>query len=133
LKFRTPGVAHVISAISDEISLRAFKQINENAKDFESLKEELELTSSQCRKRIRILMDAGLIERKKRYYGLTSFGRIIYEVLTMVSEAIENRSTLEMVDALRSTEIPKDEFAKFVNELIHDTELRQIITKQIFH
>jgi hypothetical protein len=36
-----------------------------------------------------------------------------------------------MVDALGRSKIPKHEFAKLVNSIIHDLELRKILTKQV--
>jgi hypothetical protein len=41
LKFRTPRVAQVIDAISNERALTMFKQINENAKDLKVSKKNL--------------------------------------------------------------------------------------------
>lgn len=131
LKFTAPEAAHVMDAISDEASLRIFRLIIVNAKDSESLKDELKMSYKIYYNRIRNLIETGLIKRKGRFYGITSFGQVVYEAYTKVSKAIENRSTLEIIDVVKGSEIPKDEFAKFANELIHDVELREIIVKQI--
>jgi len=131
LKFTAPEVAHVMNAMSDEISLRMLKLIKESTKDTASLKLELKLTRKQCYDKIQRLMDNGLVKRKKRYYTITSFGQVVYEAQAVVKKAIENRSALEIVDVLRRSEIPEDEQTIFVNNIIHDLELREIIAKQV--
>jgi len=108
-----------------------FKLIKESTKDTESLKLELKLTRKQCYDKIQRLMDNGLVKRKKRYYTITSFGQVVYEAQAVVKKAIENRSALEIVDVLRRSEIPEDEQTIFVNNIIHDLELREIIAKQV--
>jgi len=76
-------------------------------------------------------MDNGLIKRKNKYYTVTSFGQLVYKAQAIVNKAIQNRSRLEIVDVLGGSKIPKDEFAKLVNNIIHDLELREILAKQV--
>jgi len=101
LKSTAPEVAHVINAISDEISLRIFQLIKESTIDTDSLKLELKLSCKQCYDKIEKLMDNGLIKRKNRYYSVTSFGQAVYEAQAIVNKAIQNRSRLEIVGCVR--------------------------------
>ena len=128
-----PEVAHVLHAISDEVSLSIFELIKKSAKDTEAIKVELKLSRKQCYDRIQNLMDNALITRKNKYYSVTSFGQIVYDAQAIVNKAIKNRSALEMVDALRGSEIPQGECTKFVNSIIPDLQLREIITKQVIN
>lgn len=131
MKLTAPEVARVLDAISDEVSLSIFELIKKSTKDTETIKLELKLSRKQCYDRIQNLMGNGLIKRKNRCYSLTSFGQVVYDAQAMVDKAIENRSALEMVDALRHSDIPQSERTKFVNSIIPDLQLREIITKQV--
>jgi DNA-binding Lrp family transcriptional regulator len=122
-----PDTARVLDAISDKISFSIFKIIKENAKDTQSLKDELNISAKQCYDRIAILVETGLIKRKAGYYSITSFGRLIFQAQAKVAKAIENLWKLKMVDAIRSSDLSKNEYTKLVDELIDDDELKDMI------
>jgi predicted transcriptional regulator len=108
-----------------------FKLIKESPKDREGLRDELRISRKQFYDRTQKLIDTGLIKRKSRYYSVTSFGHLVYEAQAKVSKALENRSALEIVDVLIRSDIPKDQYAKFVDRLIHDLDLREVIAKRM--
>jgi predicted transcriptional regulator len=64
LSFTAPELAQVLDAISDEISLNIFIIIKNHAKNTESLRDELNISSKQCYDRIMKLVDVGLVKRK---------------------------------------------------------------------
>jgi DNA-binding Lrp family transcriptional regulator len=127
LNFTAPKTAQVLDAISDEISFNIFKIIKDNAKDTQSIRVELNISAKQCYDRIAILLDTGLIKRKAGYYNITSFGRLIFQAQAKVAKAIENLWKLKMVDAIRSSDLSKNEYTKLVDELIDDDELKDMI------
>jgi DNA-binding Lrp family transcriptional regulator len=127
LNFTAPKIAQVLDAISDEISFNIFKIIKDNAKDTQSITDELNISAKQCYDRIATLLDTGLIKRKAGYYFITSFGRLIFQAQAKVAKAIENLWKLKIVDAIRSSDVSKDEYTKLVDELIDDDELKDMI------
>jgi DNA-binding Lrp family transcriptional regulator len=127
LNFMAPEAAQVLVAISDEISFNMFIIIKNNARDTESLRDGLNISSKQCHDRIVKLVDTGLVKGKGRYYSITSFGRLIFQAQAKVGKAIENLSKLKIVDAIRDSEFPEDQRTKLINEFIHDDELREMI------
>jgi DNA-binding Lrp family transcriptional regulator len=127
LNFTAPKTAQVLDAISDEISFNIFKIIKDNAKDTQSITDELNISAKQCYDRIAKLLDTGLVKRKAGYYNITSFGRLIFQAQAKVAKAIENLWKLKMVDVIRSSDVSKDEYTKLVDELIDDDELKDTI------
>jgi predicted transcriptional regulator len=131
LKFIAPKVVDVMNAVSEEISLSLFKLIKESTKNTESLTEELKISYKQFYDRIQKLINTGLIKRENRYYTITSFGHVVYAAQAIVSKGIEIRSILKILDVTRRSDLPKDEYAKFVDQFIDDLELREIVAKQV--
>jgi hypothetical protein len=70
-----------------------------------------------------------LVKRNSGCYNITSFGRLIFHTQAKVAKAIENLSKLKIVDAIRSSDLPKDEHTKLIDELIDDEELKEMIVK----
>jgi predicted transcriptional regulator len=132
MNFTAPEAAQVLDAISDKISFNMFKIIRNNVKDPESLRDELKISAKQCYDRIAKLIDTGLVKRKGGCYSITSFGHLIFHSQAKVAKAIENLSKLKMVDAIRSSDLPKDEHTKLIDELIDDDELREMIVKSMY-
>lgn len=120
----------MLGAFSDEISLNIFVIIKNHAKNTESLRDELNISSKQCYDRIMKLVDVGLVKRKGFYYSITSFGWLIFQAQEKVAKAIKNLSKLKIVDVIRDTNLPRDERTKLVNELIDDDELREMMVNQ---
>ena len=75
------------------------------------------------------LVDIGLVKRKGGYYRIKSFGRLIFQAHAKIAKAIENLSKLKIVDAIRGSDLPKDEYTKLVHEFIDDDELKEMILK----
>jgi predicted transcriptional regulator len=129
LNFTAPQTAQVLDAISDEISFNMLKIIKNNAKNSETLRDELNISAKQCYVRIAKLVGTGLVKRNGGCYSITSFGRLIFQAQAKVAKAIENLSKLKIVDAIRSSDLPKDEHTKLIDELIDDEELKEMIVK----
>ena len=127
MNFKVPKAAQVLDAISDEISFNMFKILKNNSKNTVSLSDELNVSAKQCYDRIAKLVDTGMVKRKSGYYQITPFGHLIFHAHAKVAKAIENLSKLKMVDALKGSDLPKDEYTRLVDELIDDDELKDMI------
>jgi hypothetical protein len=77
------------------------------------------------------LVDTGLVKRKGRAYTITSFGRLIYQVQLKIAKAQKNLSKLKMADIVRDSDISKDEYTEFIDKLIDDNEIKNIIFTQM--
>ncbi len=117
----------MLDAISDDTSLNIFVIIKNDAKNTESLRDELNISSKQCYDRIKKLVDVGLVKRKGLYYSITSFGRLIFQAQEKVAKANKNLSKLKIIDVIRDSNFPRDQCIKLVKELIDDDELRVMI------
>jgi predicted transcriptional regulator len=127
MNFTAPEAEQVLDAISDQTSYNIFKIIKNNAANSETLRDELNISAKQSYDRIVKLIDTGLVKRNDGCYSITSFGRLVFHAQAKVAKAIGNLSKLKMVDAIRSSDLPKDEHTKLIDELIDDDELREMI------
>jgi hypothetical protein len=104
------SVAKVLNAISEDRSWSLFTTIaisDLNGQQFEDegqiLLSRMNLTRKQYYYRINRLRSLGLINRKKGRYGLSSLGRVLYEIQKTLEIAIQNRWKLAAIDSLESS------------------------------
>jgi len=100
---------------------------------------ELKITRKQYYSRLSKLMKAGLVQKKRgdgKYfcYSVTEMGRLVYNTLSIIESAFDNRLKLEIIDSISEANIDesrfsKEEFAKLVDTLIDNSELREILLK----
>jgi hypothetical protein len=133
------SVAKVLNAISEDRSWSLFTTIaisDLNGRQFEDegqiLLSRMNLTRKQYYYRINRLRSLGLINRKKGRYGLSSLGRVLYEIQKTLEIAIQNRWKLAAIDSLESsltTEgMPDEEKNKLINLLLGDRdEIKNIL------
>jgi predicted transcriptional regulator len=121
----------VLDAISDDISLNLLNVIINEAGNAGSLRDQLQLSQREYYARMVKLVDTGLVKRKGRAYTITSFGRLIYQVQLKIAKAQKNLSKLKMADIVRDSDISKDEYREFIDKLIDDNEIKNIIFTQM--
>lgn len=97
----------ILGAISDDISISMFNLIANGSETTNSLIEKIKSNRKQIHDRMTKLLNAGLVRRKKGDYSITSFGKLMY--------------------AIRDSDISQDEYRKFIDELIHENELKDMI------
>ena len=75
------------------------------------------------------LMKAGLIKRKQGKHTLTTFGKVVYDIILIkIENAINNYWNLKAIDSLeKSNDLPLEERKKLVNELIGNQEIKDIL------
>jgi predicted transcriptional regulator len=86
------SLEYIFKKTSDEKALALFNSISLSEADTSALK--TDLTRKQYYFRISGLLDAGLIKRYKGKYSLTSLGRVVYDSLMTISNALEDHPKL---------------------------------------
>jgi len=87
------------------------------------------LSKKQFYVRLKRLCDAGLIEKRGSFYRTTTFGSLVFnsQVKTM-EETISSYWQLKSIDVLRArTDFPTEEKETIVNEILGNTELKNIL------
>jgi hypothetical protein len=100
---------------------------------------ELKITRKQYYSRLSNLMKAGLVQKKcgdGKYtcFSLSEMGRLVYNSLSIIECAFDNRLKLEIIDLIDEgnsdeARFSKEEFAKLVDTLIDNSEVREILLK----
>jgi hypothetical protein len=121
----------VLDAISDDISLNLLSVIINKAGTADSLRDQLQLSQREYYARMVKLVDTGLVKRKGQAYTITSFGRLIYQAQLKIAKAAKNLSKLKVADIIRDSDISKDEYTEFIDKLIDDDEIKNIIFTQM--
>lgn len=83
------SLEYIFKRTSDEKALTIFKSIALSEADRYALLK-ADLTRKQYYVRISGLIDAGLIKRYKGKYSLTSLGRVVYDSLMTISNALDH-------------------------------------------
>ena len=120
----------VLDAISDDISLNLLNVIFNEAGTANSLRDQLQLSQKEYYPRMAKLIETGLIKRKSRAYTITSFGRLIHQAQLKVAKASKNLLKLKIADIVGDSDISADEYTEFIDKLIDDIEIKNIILTQ---
>jgi hypothetical protein len=123
-------ICDVLRAISDDKALAIFNTVALAADSSGStLLSRLKITRKQYYSRMSALINSDLVARKNGKYFLTSFGKVVYNVHTLISRSKQNYWKLKAVDAIESfhNELSAQERDGFINSLIEDNDLKQIL------
>lgn len=127
MKALAPEVVQILQALSDDASFNIIDIVINNAQSVEELKDKLNISSKRCYDRMPKLQDIGMIKRKGLNYGITSFGRLMYEAQLKIAKAVQNISKLKMIDAAANIDLPPNDYARLVEALIGDNEMKNFI------
>lgn len=126
-----PEVSLVFRALSDDKSLTLFNTIALSPGNSDLLTRNLGLTRKQYYSKMNHLSKEGLIARKNGRYYLTTMGKIIYELQSVVGTAVNNYWKLKAIDSLRiQDQLPEDQIAKLIYTLVENQDLRDIILRK---
>ncbi len=122
-------VQRSLKALSNDKSLILFETIANQALNTYNILTRLALTKKQYYLRLSSLVDAGLIQRKKGTYGMTSFGKVVYKALTLIGQAVSNQWKLKAIDSLEmsTSDYVQEEVPKLMELLIDNLEIRDIL------
>ena len=133
------SIANVLRAIVDDKSLILFNNIalagrgggggaGGGVASSDILISRLGLTRKQYYSRISALLKTGLIRRENRQYEVTSFGMIIYDMLSVIGTAINYYWKLKAIDSIEiEHKLPIDERSKIINTLIDNENIIKIL------
>ena len=77
------------------------------------------------------LSKQGLVARKNGKHYLTTMGKIIYELQSVIGTAVNDYWKLKAIDSLRiQDQLPEDQVAKLIYTLVENQGLRDIILKR---
>jgi hypothetical protein len=131
----SPSITSALKVISDEKALVIFNYIvvsgNENDR-FISLKE-INLSPKKYYYRLSTILKAGLIKRHKGKYIPTLIGRIVYDSLMVIEEALSHYWKLRVIDQIETSnfDLPTEEvMTRLINALIDNHRIKDVLTNQ---
>jgi predicted transcriptional regulator len=126
---QSPSVQMILNAISDEKSLELFRTIAETSGNSEQLMKKNSLSHKEHYFRISKLMIRGLVKKKGGKYSLTALGIIVHEIHLILDNAVNDYSKLKAIDSINSADgIPANELKKLIDTLIHNAEIRTMLS-----
>jgi hypothetical protein len=130
----SPSVTSGLKVISDEKALVLFNNIviPDNNNGIISLKK-VNLSQRQYYSKISGFLKAGLIKRHKGMYIPTLLGRIVYDSLTVIEEALSHYWKLRVIDQIEMSNfgLPTEEvMTRLINVLIDNHRIKEVLMKQ---
>ncbi len=125
------SVGDIINSISDNKSFDLFCSIAKGSVESQVLKETKALSRKQFYTRTGQLLHAGLIQRNKGSFSLTSLGSIVYHAQHIIETGVNNYWKLKAIDSIvSSTEIGEHERMKLIKTIIDDSRIESILVTQ---
>jgi predicted transcriptional regulator len=121
------ALSDLFKAMADKNSLDIFDIISVSNMDSQKLMSTVALSKRQYYDRISDLRKAGLIERHRGRYDITSFGMIIHSLLKVIEKATTRYWRLQAVDMLKFSSISREDYDKMIDTLLDDFEIKQIL------
>ncbi len=123
-----PKIINVIKSISNAKSIELFRIVALTKQDTDILISKTKLTRKQYYSRMSSLSKAGLVKRKDGKYTLTTFGKVIYDSIATMENAINYYWKLKAIDSLEiSKDIPAEERKKILDNLIGDQHIVAVV------
>jgi predicted transcriptional regulator len=125
------SVEDILHSISDGKSLDLFRSIAKGSVESEILKETKALSRKQFYTRTSQLLQAGLIQRSKGSFSLTSLGIIVYHAQLVIEAGVNNYWKLKAIDSIESSgEIVEQERVKIIKTILDDNTVQNILVAQ---
>jgi predicted transcriptional regulator len=125
------SVGDIIRSISDSKSLDLFRSIAKGSVESEVLKETKALSRKQFYTRTSQLLQAGLIQRSKGSFSLTSLGIIVSHAQLVIEAGVNNYWKLKAIDSIESSgEIVEQERVKIIKTILDDNTVQNILVAQ---
>ena len=126
-----PEVSAIFRALEDDKSLTLFNTVALSPGNSNLLTRNLNLTRKQYYAKMEHLSKQGLVARTNGKYYLTTMGKIIYELQSVIGTAVNDYWKLKAIDSLRiQDQLPEDQVAKLIDTLVENQGLRDIILKR---
>jgi CheY-like chemotaxis protein/predicted transcriptional regulator len=122
-----PSMVDILNALSDDKALDIFKIIALSNCDSNILITKTKLTFKQYYSKMDRLIKAGLVRKKDGYYGLTSLGKVFYNLQMTAENALSSYWKLKAIDSFDN--LSKEEYHRFIDSIIDDYNIKRILTK----
>ncbi|MGA9942345.1 MAG: hypothetical protein WBP88_10150 [Nitrososphaeraceae archaeon] len=123
------SVEDILHSISDAKSLDLFRSIAKGSVESEVLKETKALSRKQFYTRTSQLLQAGLIQRSKGSFSLTSLGIIVYHAQLVIEKGVNNYWKLKAID-LRVIRRNSRARKKIIKTILDDNTVQSILVAQ---
>jgi predicted transcriptional regulator len=125
------SIEDVLKAISDTNSLDIFRMIAKGSVEGEVLKETKGLSKKQYYFRMKQLLNAGVVQRNKGRFSLTSLGSVVNHAQTVIEAGVNNYWKLKAIDSIQSSgEIGEHERTKLIRTIIDNNAIESILVAQ---
>lgn len=125
------SVEDILHSISDGKSLDLFRSIAKGSVESEVLKETKGLSRKQFYTHTSQLLQAGLIQRSKGSFSLTSLGIIVYHAQLVIEAGVNNYWKLKAIDSIESSgQIVEQERVKIIKTILDDNTVQNILVAQ---
>jgi DNA-binding HxlR family transcriptional regulator len=125
-------VDSILASISDKQSLELFRYIAVTNGNSENLRTKINLTRKQYYSRLSRMTKAGIVKRKNGKHSLTAFGKVVYDAQTIIEKAVNSYWKLKAVDSLdMSDDLPKEERIKLIDNLLDNTDIKEILYNKV--
>jgi hypothetical protein len=127
------SIADVLSIISNAKALSIFKAVALAENDCSSiLITKLKLTRRQYYSNMERLTEVHIVRRTNGKYSLTSFGRVIFSMLSKIETAIKFHWKFKAIDTVMmasagNNELPIEERDRIIDSLIDNQEIKDIL------
>jgi len=129
---KSPQIADVINAISDDKALTIFNTVALSAGKTDILISTLGLTRKQFYSKMERLMKQGLLVRRNGRYFITTLGKVMYELQSILGVALNNYWKLKAIDSLEApASLPEHELNKLIESLLENTVLKNIVLAKV--
>jgi len=120
----------VLDAVSDDASLDLFRLVALTNGSSDVIRSNMRITRKQYYSRLYKLVQCGLIKRQDTRYFLTNLGKAMYDALMKIENALNDYWRIIAADSLgAASSIPVDERKKFIETLIHDQGIKNILSQ----
>jgi hypothetical protein len=135
---RQPNLIRVLQVLSDPKCMQIFqsliashsiepqKEEGMNPPSSNGIAQQLHLSRKQFYTSSNMLGKAGLVRRKKKFYEVTTFGRLVFKSLALVRRVVENYWQILAIEALHNS-IPPERQKEIIRSMIEDEELQELV------
>jgi predicted transcriptional regulator len=125
---KSPPISDVFKAISDDKALTIFNTVSLSAGKTDILISKLGLTRKQFYSKVERLIKHGLLVRRKGRYYLTTLGKVVYEIQSILGAALNNYWKLKAIDSLQiPASLPEIDLKKLIDSLLESPALKNIV------
>ena len=129
---KSPLISDLIKAISDDKALTIFNSVALNADKSDILIHTLNLTRKQFYSKMERLTNQGLLVRRNGRHYLTTLGKVLYDLQSILGAALNNYWKLKAIDSLQTPGgLPEFELNKLIDSLLENTVLKNMIMAKI--